>query len=58
MPFEVRQRGKGNDKYWAIYKINQKVYAKPKFRSRTAAMNQARNWLSWRFEDSKVRVKK
>ncbi len=51
MPFEVRQRGE----YWVLFKIKEGVYAKSKFRSKAAAVNQAKNWMRWRFEDPVIK---
>ena len=53
MPFKVVHVGN----YWKIYKKDTKTYAKPKFRTKTAAENQAKNWLRYAHR-SPFRVKK
>lgn len=46
MPFEIVKKGN----YYKIYKINEGVFAKPRFKTRQSAINQAKNWLRYRHE--------
>ena len=43
MPFKIIHDGK----HWRIYKINTQVFAKPKFKTKNAAVNQAKNWIRY-----------
>lgn len=43
MPFQIVQVGK----YWKIFKLDDQKFAKPRFRTYTAARNQAKNWMRY-----------
>lgn len=53
MPFKIVRVGQN----WKIYKLDDKKYAKPKFKTRQAAVNQARNWIRYAHR-SPFRIKK
>lgn len=46
MPFLIKKVGD----YWKIYKIKEKKFAKPRFKTKQSAINQAKNWLRYRKE--------
>lgn len=46
MPFKIVKVGE----YWRIYKIKNRKFAKPKFKTKQSATNQAKNWLRYRNE--------
>ncbi len=54
MPYKIIKKGK----YWKIYKIDDKVFAKPRFKTKQSATNQANNWLRYRHELHPMRFKK
>lgn len=51
MPFGVVRQGS----HYKIYKLKEKEFAKPEFKTKQAAMNQAKNWMRFRHEKPDVR---
>jgi hypothetical protein len=49
MPFKIIKK----EGYYRIYKINENELAKPKFKTKQSAINQAKNWLRYRGEGMK-----
>jgi len=47
MPFEVKKVGKS----YKLWKINEKKYAKVKFKTKKTAINQAKNYMRYRKEN-------
>jgi len=46
MPFKIIKK----EGYYRIYKIREGILAKPKFKTKKSAINQANNWLRYRRE--------
>ena len=54
MPFEVRKVEGG----YKLYKLKEKEFAKPLFKTRQSAINQGRNYMRYRHEKSVVKGNK
>jgi hypothetical protein len=46
MPYQVKKVGK----YYKLWKIKEKKFQKNNFKTKEAAINQAKNWMKWRKE--------
>lgn len=52
MPFKVVKK---KDNYYYLYRINEKTFAKSKFKTKESAINQAKNWMRYRKEKPVVK---
>ena len=53
MPYKILKK----DNYWRIYKLKEGILAKPKFKTRKSAVNQANNWLRYHGELYRYKIK-
>ncbi len=54
MPYKIIKKGN----YWKIFKIKDNIYAKPHYKTKKGAYNQALNWLRYAHAGNKIKLNK